>query len=462
MKNIHSYLIIFCLTVVALSFPTFSRAMGTNDSTYAEVCQGQMYRDDKFTIQPTRTSVPGVLRDTVQNTDGSYSILVLTIHPTYSNTHNAKSCDAVYTWEGRTYHQSCRDTVSFQSVFGCDSIEILNLTFLQRDTVNMSKSVCDSLLWYDSVYRVSGSYSHIVPSSSSAVCDSLILLTLVVNHSVNTTINEAICNGETFSYRDTVIRRAGTYHFYDKTVANCDSTITLNLRVNPVYDTFDNHVMCSNDPKQGFTWIDGKTYYSSTNTPRFTLMTVDGCDSSFTLDLTIDRSLVASFHIEPEYPTYENSHICLTNTSKNAISSLWYLYDGTIHEEDPYCFDYPINMDTVLISLVTKSSMGCSDTATAVIQLDRNGVFVPNAFTPNLSTNNFFQVRSNQVTEMSVYIFNRRGLLITNFDGLTEKWDGTYNGVLCPQSVYTYYIYYRTQARPNETQSKVGTVMLLR
>ncbi|MBR6417781.1 MAG: gliding motility-associated C-terminal domain-containing protein, partial [Bacteroidales bacterium] len=64
--------------------------------------------------------------------------------------------------------------------------------------------------------------------------------------------------------------------------------------------------------------------------------------------------------------------------------------------------------------------------------------------------------------EMRVFIFNRWGLIVTEFDGLTEGWDGTYKGEKCKQETYVYLIEYRIKAMPAVMQKKVGTVLLLR
>jgi hypothetical protein len=44
-----------------------------------------------------------------------------------------------------------------------------------------------------------------------------------------------------------------------------------------------------------YTWINGVTYNSSTNSPTFTLINSNGCDSLITLDLTINNPTYSSF-----------------------------------------------------------------------------------------------------------------------------------------------------------------------
>ncbi|TNE55914.1 MAG: T9SS type A sorting domain-containing protein, partial [Bacteroidetes bacterium] len=62
----------------------------------------------------------------------------------------------------------------------------------------------------------------------------------------------------------------------------CDSIVTLDLTIlNPTSGT-DVQSACGS-----YTWIDGNTYTNSTDTPVFTLMGSNGCDSIVTLNLTI-------------------------------------------------------------------------------------------------------------------------------------------------------------------------------
>lgn len=73
-----------------------------------------------------------------------------------------------------------------------------------------------------------------------------------------------------------------TAQFVLTNAAGCDSTVTLNLTVNTPYSITDTHVICGS-----YTWIDGNTYTTSNNTAQMLLTSVGGCDSLVTLDLTI-------------------------------------------------------------------------------------------------------------------------------------------------------------------------------
>ncbi|MEZ5172304.1 MAG: hypothetical protein R2850_02015 [Bacteroidia bacterium] len=74
-------------------------------------------------------------------------------------------------------------------------------------------------------------------------------------------------------------------------MAGCDSVITLDLTINNSVTSTDVQSACGS-----FTWIDGVTYTSSTNTPTWTITggSVAGCDSVITPDLTINNSVAST------------------------------------------------------------------------------------------------------------------------------------------------------------------------
>lgn len=89
-------------------------------------------------------------------------------------------------------------------------------------------------------------------------------------------------------------------------------------------------------------------------------------------------------------------------------------------------------------------------------------IWVPNVFTPSLETNNRFAPKCYNILEAKVLIYNRWGMFLTEFDGLTEWWDGTKDGAPCKQDAYVYLIIYRTLAEPDALQKKFGAITLLR
>ncbi|HLV43121.1 MAG TPA: gliding motility-associated C-terminal domain-containing protein, partial [Brumimicrobium sp.] len=61
-----------------------------------------------------------------------------------------------------------------------------------------------------------------------------------------------------------------------------------------------------------------------------------------------------------------------------------------------------------------------------------------NVFTPNEDgTNDFYEVKTNNLVSLKIIILNRWGNIISEYDGLTQSWDGkTKNGNICIDGVY--------------------------
>ena len=76
-------------------------------------------------------------------------------------------------------------------------------------------------------------------------------------------------------------------------VAGCDSTVTLNLTINHSTTAIDEQVVC-----ETITWIDGNTYTQTTNTPQFVTTNVAGCDSTITLNVTVYHNEYTSTTVE--------------------------------------------------------------------------------------------------------------------------------------------------------------------
>lgn len=88
--------------------------------------------------------------------------------------------------------------------------------------------------------------------------------------------------------------------------------------------------------------------------------------------------------------------------------------------------------------------------------------FVPNVFTPTLSTNSCFCPvfpPASTPDDYTLYIYNRVGILVFQTKELSDCWNGTYRGELLPRETYVYHITYRFA---DEIWNKTGTLLLLR
>ena len=88
------------------------------------------------------------------------------------------------------------------------------------------------------------------------------------------------------------------------------------------------------------------------------------------------------------------------------------------------------------------------------------GIWFPNAFTPNAETNNRFLIQTSlPVEEFEITVYTRTGLLVWHSDDLDNPWDGTRNGTPMPQGAYVYH--WRLKSN-NRVRSGLGTVTLIR
>jgi len=249
---------------------------------------------------------------TIQTVNGCDSVITLdlTINNSSSSTHVVTECDT-YTWgdgvtngDGNVYTSSTNTpTFTVQTVDGCDSVITLDLTINNFSSSTHVVTECDTYTWGDGVTNGDGNvYTSSTNTPTFTVqtvngCDSVITLDLTINNSSSST--HVVTECDTYTWGDGVTNGDGltytsstnTPTFTTTTVNGCDSIITLDLTINYSSSSTDIQVHCDTYTwGDGVTNGDGLTYTSSTNTPTFTTITVNGCDSIITLDLTITAS----------------------------------------------------------------------------------------------------------------------------------------------------------------------------
>jgi hypothetical protein len=103
--------------------------------------------------------------------------------------------------------------------------------------------------------------------------------------------NASVCDGDAYFWRGNTYTAAGTYfdNYVTTNPPGCDSVYVLNLAVHPVYEFITNAQVCDGVP---FSWR-GVDYYIA-GTYYDNLTTALGCDSIFTLNLTVNPLPVVS------------------------------------------------------------------------------------------------------------------------------------------------------------------------
>ena len=236
---------------------------------------------DGVTYTANNNSATYVLQ--TQNGCDSTVTLDLTLYGTTVTTDVQSACDS-YTWiDGNTYTTS-NNSASFtlQSENGCDSIITLNLNIYASALTTDVQATCESFTWIDgNTYLESNNTATYVLQTENG-CDSTIALDLTIYGSTETSDFQATCIPYTWIDGIEYTESNNTASFMLQSVNGCDSLITLDLTISDTIQITDVQTSCGD-----FIWTDGNTYTETNNTATQTLLSVSGCDSIVTLDLTI-------------------------------------------------------------------------------------------------------------------------------------------------------------------------------
>ena len=421
------------------------------DTVLATVCQGSPYQDYGFVVsaEETNTSTVIIRSQLLQNAHNCDStvILQLTVNPIYNQNESQIICqsDLPYNWRDTTFlvgtmtgnHVFYRHTVN-----GCDSIVTLHLTVNPIYNQNESQIICQNDLpysWRDTIFQegtVTGDY--VFHRHTINGCDSTVTLHLTVNQSYNQTESYILCqDGLPFSWRDTTFQEGtvtGDYIFHRHTIKGCDSVVTLQLTVNPIYDINIEDVVCEGDGynKYGFSVPAIMTHGVSDLNFTQNLLSHSECDSVVNLHLTVVDTAIAI--VSPTSDFCDEYSAELTVES-NMTEYLWSTGENT----------QTITVTRPGLYTVTAMQDHCKVSAAYTIETCEINVYLPNAITPGVGDglNDYFCLHDGYkplIKDFEIHIYNRWGELMFYSNDKNFKWNGEYNGRINRNVVYTYLI----------------------
>ena len=366
-------------------------------------------------------------------------------------------------------NRMCTDTIFF-------SLTVPNKPVL--DTIlHIATCIDNPYFFYNQYLNQSGVYYDTLPSTNGG-CDSTITLYLTVNQGVVTTFIDEICQGEIYNLHGFNEETAGIYTQNLQTINGCDSTITLYLTANQ---------------KAATTFIDeicqGETYnlhgFNEETTGIYTqnLQTVNGCDSTITLYLTVNQGVVTTFIDEIcQGETYnlhgfneETTGIYTQNLQTvNGCDSIITLYltvnpvydeiiIAQIYQDETYN-EYGFNENNTGIYTQNLQTIdGCDSTITLNLKVNQPPVLIvfPNTITPSNADgiNDYFYLpAANEVLELSIYIYNRWGECVFTSNNPYFRWDGKVRDQVM-QGIYTYVCTYRNREREERNITGIVTVL---
>ena len=298
-----------------------------------------------------------------------------------------------YLWRNRELTESgiYYDTLTTQ--YGCDSVYQLTLTVNPTVVITDNPIVLcagESESWRGMTLNETGIYRDTVNSVTTG-CYEIHEVTVTVNPTYLFHDTVTICSDELpYSWRGMTLTSAGEREDYLQTVHYCDSIYRLTLYVNPSYHLTETVSACDYDLPylwHGQSLTVSGTYYD-------TLTTISGCDSTYTLNFTVNAS---SYVAEADtvcdtelpyawrghqltttgiyYDTIPNSFGCndvyelqLTVNQSNAVT-----INDTICQGGQYTangFDtLATQPGTIYSQLTLTNANGCDSTVTLVLQV---------------------------------------------------------------------------------------------
>ena len=279
-----------CDTIITTNLtvdPLFTRTVNAN------ICDGDNYMlPDGSVVNgggPYVDTVSGPTCDTIITTN-------LTVDPLFTRTVNANICD------GDNYMLPDGSVVNgggpyIDTVSGpaCDTIITTNLTVDPLFTRTVNANICDGdnyMLPDGSVVNGGGPY---VDTVSGPTCDTIITTNLTVDPLFTRTVNANICDGDNYMLPDGSVVNGGGPYIDTVSGPTCDTIITTNITVDPLFTRTVNANICDGDNymlPDGSVVNGGGPYVDTVSGP--------GCDTIITTNLTVD----------PLFTRTVNANIC--------------------------------------------------------------------------------------------------------------------------------------------------------
>jgi gliding motility-associated-like protein len=267
-----------------------------------------------------------------------------------------------------------------------------------------------------------------ITNSNPAGCDPVTTdLGLVINNDIDPTTasyNWNFGNGSTSTNNSATMTYTGMARgdisLTVTSAANCSTTVVSNVLVYPI-------------PNASF--VPDPNNYTTAALPRFVFTNRSGVDD-------VNGAVIASYAWDFGDPNV------LSDTSSVENPSYYYSTDTAT-----YC-----------ANLEVTTNHGCIDDTTVCVVVGPDLiVFIPNAFTPNISgpdQNEGFRAIISGEKTMELIIFNRWGEILFQTTEKDNQWDGMYKGVLAQQDVYAYQL--KVTTLDDELYTYSGTVTLIR
>jgi hypothetical protein len=186
---------------------------------------------------------------------------------------------------------------------GCDSVVVMALTVNEAYVVNETVALCPSELpfvWNGLTFTESGTQSITLQTVNG--CDSVLTMTVTVNSGYTVTETMFVCPNELpYEWNGVTFTAAGIQNVTLTAADGCDSVVTMVLNINPTFMVTDSRTICPSELP--YEW-NGVTF-TAAGVQATSLQTVNGCDSIVVMTLTVHDAVTSEFTIETSDSCYE-------------------------------------------------------------------------------------------------------------------------------------------------------------
>lgn len=179
----------------------------------------------------------------------------------------------------------------------------------------------------------------------------------------------------------------------------------------------------------------------------------EGCSNSVTYSdyIYIENNPLASFIPSLNTVISLDTEVSFDNTTSGGVTYVWDFGDGTNQSTSTNpTHEFPGDQTSgYIVTLYAYSPIGCVDSTTAIIQVNEEVIYyIPNTFTPDGDElNQLFQpifTAGYDPYDFEMQIFNRWGEVIYETNDDAVGWDGTFNGKVVQDGIYTWKIEFKT------------------
>lgn len=404
---------------------------------YDTICQGNPYNENGANFTAAQTQTPGQLTNTAHLTTAygcdSTIQLYLTVLPNSSGTDERTIVenDLPYIWNGVTFNNAGTQSTTLAASNGCDSALTMILNVIPNIHTYIDTTICENdlpLIWQNVTFQNAGTQQITLPATSGS--DSIVHMTVNTIPAQAITIRDEICQYESYVGHDFVVEAEETTEpgvvqvIHElQTSLGCDSTVTLLLTVNPVYEQEFDVIACDSLIWNGHVYPESGRYTQHFNSSH-------GCDSVVTKNVEVVNTALVLTNLTEDFCEDLTAVLQVTTELENIH---WSTGETTPQIEVHRAGTYVVSAHTAQ----------CESFDRVVIHGCPFYMYLPNAITPSRTpgeNDEFFipDEIAEQLETTEFWIYDRWGMLVYQSTDPHFRWDGTVNGKIATNNVFTY------------------------